>query len=572
MTPEQWEALSAELVEVLEGRVALDQTSAPEELAPLVRAHQQAGDWLESSPWDPMLGQTLGGRYTLVRVLGRGASATVYVARDQNPGESQKVVKVLHSFWSSDPGMRARFQQEARVLSRLRHPGIVELREAGESSEGLLYLVMPYRDGRTLRQAVTDGAIPVFSAARIIRGMGDALQYAHEHGITHRDLKPENVLLVRDGETELPILLDFGVADLKPDPAASLSSTTHVLGSPLYMAPEHLMGRPQRASDTYSVAAIAWEMLTGRHPFDARTPFELPALQRRGVDGAFYAARPDLSVTVGRKLETALAFDPKRRPQPTGAFAGDLSEALLRSAASDGPVLRLWARPASRRALLGAGAASAVGLGLTGWWWQSAFRPLRDEERFIVYRGGTAVEDSGFRRSHDLKNEVLHEPGQSGYRIDRFFTATQGQAYYALTPLQSKQAFQRGWRLTAKLRPEVGYVATGLSIGAGAPRFDVSLGCVGGRWSATATTQIRNGWTGFTIPLDPRPALELVDVEIHYDAATRRARVRAGGQLVTDRYDGCLEYRDEFGFYLSVFVDKLSEAHGLVGDARFEIL
>jgi eukaryotic-like serine/threonine-protein kinase len=572
VTPEQWEALSSALVEVLEGRVSLDRTSAPEELAPLVLAHEQAGDWLESSPWDPMLGQTLGGRYKLIRVLGRGASATVYVASDSCPGEAQKVVKVLHSFWSSDARMRAHFHQEAQVLSRLRHPGIVELLEAGESSEGLLHLVMPYREGRTLRQAMSDGPIPLASAARIIRGIGDALQYAHEHGITHRDLKPENVLLVRDGETELPILLDFGVADIRPDPAASLTNTTHVLGSPLYMAPEHLMGRPQRASDTYSLAVIAWEMLTGRHPFDARTPFELPALQRRGVDGAFYAARPDLSVMVGRKLEAALAFDLKKRPQSTSAFASDVAAALLRPSAADSPVLRLWARPASRRAILGAGAASAVGLGFARWWWQSEFRPLREEERAIVYRGGSAIEDSGFRRSHDLKNEVLHEPGRSGYRIDRFFTASQGHAYYPLTPLQSKQAFQRGWRLTAKMRPEVGYLATGLSIGTGEPRFDVSLGCVGGRWSATATTRIRNGWTGFTIPLDPRPALELIDVEIHYDAATRRARVRAGNQLVTDRYDGCLEYRDEFGVFLSVFVDQLGEAHGLVGDARFEIL
>src|SRR6202011_5304058 len=112
--------------------------------------------------------------------------------------------------------------------------------DAGESAEGWVYLIMPYREGRTLRQAMDSSAIPVAFTAAWIQAAGRALEYAHQQGIMHRDLKPENILLVRYGDRERPILLDFGIAEVA-ERHVSRHATTYMMGSPLYMAPEHLM-------------------------------------------------------------------------------------------------------------------------------------------------------------------------------------------------------------------------------------------------------------------------------------------------------------------------------------------
>jgi hypothetical protein len=344
------------------------------------------------------------------------------------------------------------------------------------------------------------------------------------------------------------------------------------MGSPLYMAPEHLMGRPQRASDTFSLAVIAWEMLCGQRPFDPRTPFALPELQRQGVGDAFFSRRPDLSVASARNLERALAFDPEKRPGSIQEFAEALSESLIRTAIADTRIQRLWARQPTRRMLIGGAAASALGVAVLPLFLRDLIRPLREDERVVVYAGGSSIEDMGFRRTLDLRTDVVHEPGRSGYRLERFMTNTQGQAHHLLTDRQKRAAFQHGWRLTANMRPEVGYVAAGLSIGPSAPGFDVCLGVIDGQWKAVSTTKIRTGWAGFEIPLDPVPPYGTIHVEIRYDAKTRLARVTAGGKLVTDRQPGHLEYRDDYGLHLSVFVDTLTEARGLMGDVRFEIL
>jgi hypothetical protein len=568
MTGEEWKDLSEKLADAVESGAAADTTGLSPDLAQFVRAHHAAGDWLEAEPFDPLLGRTLAGRYTFLGVLGRGGAGTVYLASDLADG-ARKVVKLLHPFWTGDPRMRRNLQQEVAALSRLRHPAIVELVDAGESTEGWLYLVMPYREGRTLRQAMTAGPLTVDDIAAWIRGAGAALEYAHQQGITHRDLKPENILLVRQGDREQPMLLDFGIADIAEGPLSH--TTTQVMGSPLYMAPEHLMGRPRRASDTFSLAVIAWEMLCGKHPFDPRTPFALPELHRRGPGDAFFAARPDLSVAAGRQLERALAFDPDNRPDSIRAFADALAAALSRTAGDDDAIQKLWARRPTRRYLITAAAGSALGIAALPFLLANWMDPLRSGERTVAYAGGSEPADMGFRRRLDLRTEVIQEPRRSGYRMERFHTNSQGHAHHTLTDRQKSAAFRRGWRITASMRPEVGYVAAGLSIGPAAPRFDVSLGVVDGRRSAVSTTRIRTGWTGFTIPLDPPPPGQLIDVEIRYDASTRLARVTAAGRLVTDRQPGLLEYRDDVGFNLSTFVDTLAEAHGIIGDARFEI-
>lgn len=571
MTPEEWEIISQEMAEVLEGRAVPSETSFPDQVARLITAHSDAGNWLESSPWDPFLGHVLGDRYVPVRILGHGGTATVYAARDLNSGRVDRVIKILHPFWSADHNFRHNFQREAEVLTRLDHPGIVKLHGAGETPNGTLYLVMEFREGRSLRSALNEGPLAPSGAAGIIRSLGEALQYAHDNEVVHRDLKPENILLTPSGAGELPVLLDFGIAEFQNNNTPA-RTTSHLAGSPLYMAPEHLAGKPQKSSDIYSVAVIIWEMLCGRTPFDPPTPFALPSLQRKGVGDAFFRSQPGVSVLVGRELASALAFQPGKRPAAIGPFCSRVADALLRSPEADGMWERLLARRATRRGVMGLAAGSIAGGAWVAWSWGQGLLPLSDDERVIAYRGGFAVDDTGFQRRHDLRNEVVPEPGRSGYRIDRYFTGSQGQVAHPFSERQVAAAFRRGWRLTAKLRPEQGYVCAGFTTPTGNPRFDISLGCIDGRWTATATTSIHRLWTGITVPLEPLDALQLVDVEIRYDAARRLARVTAGSKLITEEYPGCLEYRDNHGFFLGVFADTLPEARGLVGDARFEIL
>jgi eukaryotic-like serine/threonine-protein kinase len=213
----------------LEDRTVLD--SAPEDIRArvedLLRLNGLAGRFLEQPPLAPLdflagdgvpdsqAGQLIAGRYLLEKEIGRGGAGTVYLARDGNVHDRQVVVKLLHSHWLHSSWMRVRFQQESEALARLRHPGIIEILDVGEADGGELFLVMPYWEGSTLREALSRGAIEKHRAAAILVKICDALEAAHAARILHRDLKPENVLLVHDGDRERPILLDFGVAKLQ---------------------------------------------------------------------------------------------------------------------------------------------------------------------------------------------------------------------------------------------------------------------------------------------------------------------------------------------------------------------
>ena len=182
--------------------------SGDPDLAELFACHRRAGDFLEDSGpqrENPWLGRQIGGRYHLTSVLGRGGSGVVYEACDEQVAERRVVVKLLHDFWSSEDWMRRRFREEAGVLTRLDHPGIVSLIDAGEIEDGRLFLVLPFHEGRTLRDALAAGPLEAGFAASVLREIGEAVGYAHAQGVVHRDLKPENMLLVRrvDGEHSL---------------------------------------------------------------------------------------------------------------------------------------------------------------------------------------------------------------------------------------------------------------------------------------------------------------------------------------------------------------------------------
>ncbi len=229
---------------------------------------------------DPYLGRTIAARYRLIRRLGVGGMATVYLARHVMI-DRLSAIKILRQDLSLNPAHRERFLREARAVNRINHGNIVEITDFGEM-DGVAYLVMEYVDGRTLYHELGDGAFPWRRAARIALQISSALGRAHQMGVVHRDLKPENILLVRatdradlaaPQEGELPAdvvkLTDFGIAKIIDAPAITFSE--HLFGTPGYIAPECIEGLPvDRRTDLYSLGVVLYEMVTNALPYDAK--------------------------------------------------------------------------------------------------------------------------------------------------------------------------------------------------------------------------------------------------------------------------------------------------------------
>src|SRR5512146_1352577 len=218
-------------------------------------------------PFDT-LRSALADRYRIERELGAGGMATVYLAEDLK--HHRKVaIKVLHAELSAILGPE-RFLKEIELTASLQHPHILPLFDSG-SADGLLYYVMPYVDGETLRSRLErERQLPIADAVRIATESADALQYAHEHGVVHRDIKPENILL-QNGHA---LVADFGIA-LAVEQAGGqrMTQTGLSLGTPQYMAPEQAMGERSvdARADIYALGAVTYEMLAGEPPFAAPT-------------------------------------------------------------------------------------------------------------------------------------------------------------------------------------------------------------------------------------------------------------------------------------------------------------
>lgn len=221
------------------------------------------GSQLAKSP-DPYLGRTLAARYRLVRRLGTGGMAAVYLARHVMI-ERLSAIKLLRQDLGMSPGHRERFLREARAVNRINHPNIVEITDFGEDS-GLTFLVMEYVDGPSLHELLAAGRFAWARAARIAMQLASALGRAHEQGVVHRDLKPENVLVTSDDFVKLG---DFGIAKILDAPAITIGETR--FGTPGYIAPEVVDGKPAGpAADVYALGVVLYNMVTGVMPYDAR--------------------------------------------------------------------------------------------------------------------------------------------------------------------------------------------------------------------------------------------------------------------------------------------------------------
>ena len=204
------------------------------------------------------------GRYTIIRELGRGGMATVYLGLDPDL-QREVAIKVLPRQFTHDPRFLQRFRQEARTIAALEHYAIVPIHGFGEENDAP-YLVMRYMAGGSLRERMAGEALPLAETSRILNRLAPALDKAHQRGIIHRDLKPDNVLFDEDGQ---PYLADFGIARM-----AEATHTMTVVGTPSYMSPEQVEGQQKLdwRSDIYALGVMLFEMLSGRQPYTAQTP------------------------------------------------------------------------------------------------------------------------------------------------------------------------------------------------------------------------------------------------------------------------------------------------------------
>lgn len=271
--------------------------------------------------------QLLAGRYRLARRLGRGGMGTVYAAHDTSL-DRQVAVKVLRSDALDFAGATNRFQQEARAAASFTHPNVVTVHDYGVSG-AQVYLVMEVAGGRTLRDLLRSRE-PVEPArvVSLLRDVAAAMEAAHRRQLIHRDLKPENVSLVQHGAGETAKVLDFGLATLMADaddgPLAGRLADGTAAGTPLYMAPEQLRGEPAAPSwDVWALAIIAFEMLSGTHPF-ASTTFADDRLSGETLGGSLQ----HLPVSTRMFFERALAVDRARRPPSAASFIADLERSL----------------------------------------------------------------------------------------------------------------------------------------------------------------------------------------------------------------------------------------------------
>lgn len=258
------------------------------------------------------VGQQIG-HYRLVRCLGEGGFATVYLGQHLYLN-TQVAIKILSTSLSKDESEQ--FQQEARFIAHLKHPHIIRILDFGLHEQTTLFLVMEYATGGTLRHRHPQGSrLPLSQVVSYVKQVAEALQYAHNHRLIHRDIKPENMLI---NEHQEILLSDFGIALISQ--SSRMENAQEVIGTTYYMAPEQFRGRPRLASDQYALGIVTYEWLSGVRPFQGNFTevacqhlFKEPAPLSQRVSG--------LPLSVERVVFKALAKDPEQRFANVREFA-----------------------------------------------------------------------------------------------------------------------------------------------------------------------------------------------------------------------------------------------------------
>jgi eukaryotic-like serine/threonine-protein kinase len=262
-------------------------------------------------------GRVLDGRYRIERKVGEGGMSFVYLAKDVASDE-QYAIKVLSAALSSDANAMARLRREASLGMRLAHPNVCHIIRLGETSNGLVYVVMPFVEGEILSDRNNRlGTIPLAEVVPFVRDIAAGLHVAHELKIVHRDLKPENVMICANPTGgERAVVMDFGLAKERRADAElqKLTATGIILGTPEFMSPEQIRGKPlDGRSDVYALAILAFELFTGQLPFTGKSAQETMIARLRGAPLRLRDARPDLPAKLEAVITKALAVNPAER-------------------------------------------------------------------------------------------------------------------------------------------------------------------------------------------------------------------------------------------------------------------
>ncbi|TVP56565.1 MAG: hypothetical protein EA351_07585 [Gemmatimonadales bacterium] len=260
--------------------------------------------------------------YELVRELGRGGTAVVYLARDRDLGRDV-AIKLIRPTYVKDEDAVARLVREARTVGKLQHPNIVMLLGTRRLSDGGLALILQYVPGRSLKDRIrAEGPLPFEDAERILTDLAKALAYAHRSRIVHRDIKPENVYL--DEGVGMARLADFGIARAW-DSDSGLTLPGTAIGTPSYMSPEQVDGRDlDGRSDIYSLGLLGWEMLTGSQPWEGESLYSVIAKQKNEDLPSIRESRPDVPDRLVRAIEGATRKYPEDRWKNADAFLAAL--------------------------------------------------------------------------------------------------------------------------------------------------------------------------------------------------------------------------------------------------------
>jgi serine/threonine protein kinase/tetratricopeptide (TPR) repeat protein len=303
------------------------------------------------------LASGLAASYTIVRELGRGGMATVFLAQDLRH-ERPVALKVLRSELAATLGPE-RFQREIKLAARLQHPHILTVHDSGEAA-GQLWYAMPYVEGESLRDRLRrEPQLPIDEALLIAKETAQALDHAHRHGVVHRDIKPENILLTREGDV---LVADFGIARAV-GAESGLTETGLAVGTPAYMSPEQAAGEREvdARADIYALGCVVYEMLAGEPPFTGPTAQVITARRMSEPARPLRKTRETVPESVERAVAKALA----RVPADRYATAADFARALAREATAVSETPSRW-RPSRNVATLSTG--FLLGLGLLFAW------------------------------------------------------------------------------------------------------------------------------------------------------------------------------------------------------------
>jgi serine/threonine-protein kinase len=268
---------------------------------------------------DTLINTLFDGRYRILRKLGSGGMANVYLAEDEELGR-RVAIKILNDRHANDEQFVERFRREAKHAAGLSHPNIVSIYDRGEA-EGTYYIAMEYLEGRSLKELISSrGPAPVSIAIEYARQILAALRVSHRTGVIHRDIKPHNVLV--DGEGRLKVT-DFGIARAGP---SQMTEAGSIVGTAQYLSPEQAQGAPvSESSDLYSVGIVLYELLTGEVPFTGETPVEIAMKHLSRVPAPPSRLRPEIPHDLDLVVMRALAKDPEDRYQSADEMDADLA-------------------------------------------------------------------------------------------------------------------------------------------------------------------------------------------------------------------------------------------------------